>query len=464
MIYLRRSVCFLGLYWCLWQSAALLEISPHVSAYYPAPALAIAFIGIFGVAYLPIHAIAIVISTMPQHPFWEMSDMDWWMFVRQFVVYGGTGVLINSFCRTCFPLKSINHILTFLVVAALSSLSSALFAREIFERYDVFPSDIMKDIFFSFWIGDAAGIVIVAPLMFILMDTARNDLVLSKSKRFLLDLIDRLDFGMLAVFFSVLTIFYFVRFMTHITDFEYLCLIPVIIGAARMGLLRGYLAVLFSNTIIVLLVQLVGRGDYPALDIQFFFIMSTIAAMIIGAESDARTRAEKEAQKYYTKSIHDDLTGLSNRAYFSESLRVFKAQCVREKRTGHLLYIDIDDFKVINDAYGHNVGDVALKMIAQTLKKTVRTGDVVCRISGDEFAIILTATPEREAAITVKEKIERNIAATKVKDTPQLTLSVSIGVQEISSAIEDSIEALIDQADIKMYTAKRSKKAGVVPT
>lgn len=157
----------------------------------------------------------------------------------------------------------------------------------------------------------------------------------------------------------------------------------------------------------------------------------------------------KVIQQLYEKVYTDSLTGLKSRAGFEP---------MKEKRKGctgaisSLLMVDVDDFKAINDEYGHPAGDVALKSIAAILRKTVRDKDSVFRWGGDEFVIILPdASPE-----VVNIVAERVRAA--VETYALYSLTVSIGIAKI---INENVGAALVEADKAMYEAKELKNSVV---
>jgi len=157
----------------------------------------------------------------------------------------------------------------------------------------------------------------------------------------------------------------------------------------------------------------------------------------------------KVIQQLYEKVYTDSLTGLKSRAGFEP---------MKEKRKGctgaisSLLMVDVDDFKAINDEYGHPAGDVALKSIAAILRKTVRDKDSVFRWGGDEFVVILPdASPE-----VVNIVAERVRAA--VETYGLYSLTVSIGIAKI---INENVGAALVEADKAMYEAKELKNAVV---
>ncbi|AZR74595.1 hypothetical protein BBF96_15160 [Anoxybacter fermentans] len=155
----------------------------------------------------------------------------------------------------------------------------------------------------------------------------------------------------------------------------------------------------------------------------------------------------------------DALTGLFNRrALTSWWQRVFP-QILNTNKTLSVLMIDIDDFKKINDAYGHDVGDKVLKSVAGTIKKCIRRSDFVYRFGGEEFIVLL---PESDINNAKKIAERVRLAINKIKISQIKDISVSIGVSGLNSCVlersDDIPGELIRQADIAMYVAKREGK------
>lgn len=148
---------------------------------------------------------------------------------------------------------------------------------------------------------------------------------------------------------------------------------------------------------------------------------------------------------------HDPLTGLYNRNVFD------KVRNSDERRAHALLLVDMDKFKDVNDTYGHDTGDMVLKKVAEILKNSFRNEDYVCRIGGDEFAVIMVhAGPELKDLI--KGKMDR--ANEKLADTtdglPQVSLSVGVAFSHPGSISED----IFKNADQALYRLKNSKRGG----
>jgi len=151
----------------------------------------------------------------------------------------------------------------------------------------------------------------------------------------------------------------------------------------------------------------------------------------------------------------DVLTGLANRMELLERLKIEQGRSERSGRPYSVLFIDIDQFKVMNDKYGHHGGDEALKTMAEILRKCSRKVDVPARLGGDEFILLLPDTDERSCEILIKriEESTRNIFAER--DWP---ISVSIGrATNIGNTKE--VDWVIRLADEKMYQVKRMKQS-----
>jgi diguanylate cyclase (GGDEF)-like protein/PAS domain S-box-containing protein len=159
---------------------------------------------------------------------------------------------------------------------------------------------------------------------------------------------------------------------------------------------------------------------------------------------------EREAQEQLRRqALYDSLTGLANRTFFHEQLE----HAVSIRKQGHqqtaLVYIDLNEFKEINDQYGHTVGDEVLATLGKRIKELIRAGDSVARLGGDEFAVLLASVSEPAEAATVAERLIERIEAPIDADGRHLTLTASIGI-----ALGSNGKELLKQADAAMYRAK----------
>jgi diguanylate cyclase (GGDEF)-like protein len=170
--------------------------------------------------------------------------------------------------------------------------------------------------------------------------------------------------------------------------------------------------------------------------------------------------AEQKARIAYLETLSqtDELTGLLNRRGFHEHLRRALANARRYGDSGVLVFCDVDDFKAVNDSYGHSVGDEVLQRLAETIKDNVRETDAVARLGGDEFAVLMTQTNWRNGykrAQVLNRAINRQPIHIKRK---AIAVQVSFGVEPFGP--DDEEANLVARADMAMYCNKR-KKASV---
>jgi len=163
-------------------------------------------------------------------------------------------------------------------------------------------------------------------------------------------------------------------------------------------------------------------------------------------------------------SLTDDLTGLYNRRGFLTLAEQQLKLAARTQRRMYLLFLDLDGMKWINDTLGHQEGDRAIREAAALLKRTYRESDIIARIGGDEFAVLVPeAHKEDERALT--SRLERNLTAYHRKESQPFNLSLSIGIVSCDATDPCSLEVLLDRADRLMYEEKqRKRKGGDVPS
>ena len=193
-----------------------------------------------------------------------------------------------------------------------------------------------------------------------------------------------------------------------------------------------------------------------------------IGLMMIGYISGRSKLWTQESVKYQQQleefAYVDSLTGLFNRRHFFELAEQESTRTLRHKRPLSILMIDIDEFKKINDIYGHTVGDKSLQELSDVFRQVVREVDMICRMGGEEFIILLTETDQAKA-VEVAERLRALIESTKIvlDNQAALHLTISIGVATLDKQA-DKIDAIINLADGALYEAKRTGRNKVCVT
>jgi diguanylate cyclase (GGDEF)-like protein len=167
-----------------------------------------------------------------------------------------------------------------------------------------------------------------------------------------------------------------------------------------------------------------------------------------------RQRAEERLDHL---ANYDTVTGLPNRYYFNERLSMALSKANQSHEAVALMFLDLDNFKVVNDTLGHHVGDEVLQYVAHRLQRVLRPGEAICRVGGDEFAVILENLTDSSQATLVAEKCIKALSGVIDFNGNDVYVSVSIGVSLYPQDTTDMHE-LLKNADTAMYHAKARGK------
>ena len=204
----------------------------------------------------------------------------------------------------------------------------------------------------------------------------------------------------------------------------------------------------------------VAYGSVQKLSPQEASVIRSILAVMVMVVGSSKVLSKTLAElEYY--STHDPLTGLHNRRYFNEMLEYEIGRSERHNHEFTILMLDLDDFKDVNDTFGHPCGDSVLKLVAEAMNSFVRKGDLVTRIGGDEFAIILTETGKENANI-VAEKLRTELKKIQFDGTNEKTFHVTTSIGIVTYPTDaKSASDLMTGVDLGLYRAKEMGKDGV---
>ncbi len=174
--------------------------------------------------------------------------------------------------------------------------------------------------------------------------------------------------------------------------------------------------------------------------------------------TDALAALEVERQRFAHLAHHDVLTGLPNRALFHDRLRQAIRHGRRQKERWALLYMDLDGFKEVNDAYDHTVGDRVLKVVAERFASMTREADTLARLGGDEFVLLTGGVRTRRAMRMLALRLEALLDVPIEIEGGHVRLGCSIGVALFPDDAEEA-EELLKRADQAMYAVKRNRRS-----
>jgi diguanylate cyclase (GGDEF)-like protein len=228
--------------------------------------------------------------------------------------------------------------------------------------------------------------------------------------------------------------------------------VPVFMASWYAGRRAGYLICAAAAVSWFLTAHLAQEQSPPA---QYLNAAVRLAFMLILARLVTAFKAALAQARELASTDH--LTGAVNsRAFVAQA----EAEIRRARRAGHafsIAYMDVDDFKLVNDRLGHSTGDRLLRTVAETLKEHSREVDVVARLGGDEFAVLMPETGERAARVAVARLRRRLLESSRAEGWP---VTFSFGVVTWA-APPPSVDEMLRAADELMYAAKREGKDGV---
>jgi diguanylate cyclase (GGDEF)-like protein/PAS domain S-box-containing protein len=175
--------------------------------------------------------------------------------------------------------------------------------------------------------------------------------------------------------------------------------------------------------------------------------------LIEGVLEDVSKRKQTELKLKHLASI-DSLTGVSNRHLFFDRLEHALVTAKRYDSLVAVLFIDLDDFKRVNDTYGHHAGDELLRMVAGRLQKRIRESDTLARLGGDEFGVLLECLDDEEGALTVAKSLLEVMTTAYVIQGEQIKVGATVGISFYPKDGKDGV-SLISRADSAMYGVKR---------
>jgi diguanylate cyclase (GGDEF)-like protein len=224
--------------------------------------------------------------------------------------------------------------------------------------------------------------------------------------------------------------------------------------AWRFGLGPGIIGALIVSAAGVLLTP--GGLDPPLMAYRFALIFLSLGFVVVLIAWLVTIR-RREGLQLAKLAFYDPLTRLPNRSLFMDRLAQATARSSRHGRMIAMLFLDLDDFKLVNDRFGHPAGDALLAAVGERLRNVVRASDTVARLGGDEFALLLEDLSDRDAARIVAKRVIDVLGYPLLFGGNRLESAVSIGIAYASGG-DPGAEELLHLADAALYQAKRGSK------
>jgi diguanylate cyclase (GGDEF)-like protein len=191
--------------------------------------------------------------------------------------------------------------------------------------------------------------------------------------------------------------------------------------------------------------------DLPASQV----LSDITAAHLLGAR--ARDEARDEAERFKYLSLHDPLTGLPNRQLLETRVEHAAQRSQRNRLSAVIMFVDLDRFKSVNDTLGHALGDELLVAVARRLSTSVRPGDTVARVSGDEFVVLCEDVDHPDDVQALEQRIHEAFSSPFDVSGHQISVTASVGVAHARRGDEISMQLVVD-ADAAMYEHKRGRR------
>ena len=166
---------------------------------------------------------------------------------------------------------------------------------------------------------------------------------------------------------------------------------------------------------------------------------------------------EKDKKKIFQLAYYDNLTKLPNRRFFEDILQKFIEESEKFKQKVGLVYIDLDNFKVVNDTLSHTVGDGILRQVGDLIKGTLRQSDMVCRFEGDEFVVLLPGISGRNDAMNIVKRMINILQAPFISNEKKFYITASMGIAIYPDDAED-IDTILQYSNMAMNRAKENGK------
>lgn len=453
------SLGFIAAWLGVWALGTLVEYTHHASVWFPAAGMTFAGLLVIGSRAIPHIMVCAVISTIWTNYLYQLNLAPWPLLVAG-LVFGVAHILpyylgasLLRYLTNHHSLQLYHLTISFLLISATSSLLAAFSVLEGLVLTDMMPARDMADTWFPFWIGDMAGVLVMSPLFVSILTR------FYKTPKFWIGSLSNFAhqhasnrFGYklaLSAVVMIAAMLLAAHVQTQNSAFAIFCLlIPQMWITYTESPVRTAISVSSGSFLIAL-----GVDEFALMDdvmVYQFAIIVIAASSFFGLSVPTLIADNQQLRK---RALEDGLTGSASRSLLLSQAVIELQRSARDRQPFSLIVLDVDNFKAINDRFGHVIGDKALIAVCDTIRASLRATDLLGRYGGDEFVILLPATSMR-GALEKAEHIRAEVPQIRLKDG--LNLSCSFGVAQAQA--EDDFTALFNRADKNLYLAKTQGK------
>lgn len=451
-----EQLLFMSLWLIVWGLGVLVEYTNHASVWFPAAGLTCAALLVGGLRLVPgLLAAALIATLITVHQY--QLNLSYLEQLNAGLLYGLAHVLpyllaasiLKQFSKRCdyhLPL----FVVAFLLLAALFSLLTTACVLFMLVISGMMPVSDVANTWLPFWVGDFAGVVVIAPMFSSLLPrlitspafdmrnvVGAQPLMSTPEYKYKLTLIVvMLSLAMVLAWYTDAPESAFAVFFLIVPHMWIACTESPFVTTVTLAL---------TSFLIALLVNTLGLMSHVMV---YQFAICTIAAnalfgIAVPALTDANRQLKQQAQT-------DELTQVASRNYIlARSSKEIDLAHLRHEPLC-LMVFDIDNFKNINDLYGHAAGDGVLQFACMQAQKVLRPTDIIGRYGGDEF-IVLLPTLQLEDAVFVGNRIKERLK--HYSELTELRLTASFGVAQLRP--QDNFSSLFERADLALYRAKQ---------
>ena len=459
------TICIYLLAWTLLDVAtAFFEAAPDVPVWFPPSALDVTLLLLFGLRFwpalllsTPLHVAAVGRTAMPAG--WDLLALD----AATTLGYAGAALVLVRMLGIDPGLRQRRDITWFVAIAVVGAplFVAAAQVAGLDATHGSLDPGLLLTVSCHF-AADATGVAMLAPVLLVLgrrvpATLAYRPVPPQVPGRLRPALRPRPALRVLAVEATgSLAAVWMAYGWQRPASLDYAALpwLPVIWASLRYGFERAAVTVLVANVVIALLVVSQPGGAAP-FALQSGLLALSVTALLLGAYA---TELQRNVWLLRHQSLYDTLTGLPNRVLFRTRLEKALAAPNGSKKTFMVAVLDLDDFKGVNDALGHEAGDALLVAAGRRLQAGAALGDVVARIGGDQFGLLLHLR-DPDAAPAALDRVLDQFSAPLVHDGVVQRLTATAGAT-VYPAGEEGPDGLVGQADLALHAAKRASRAG----